>query len=242
MQVLSILAFPHLKFSFSILFPYPALTVQVYACKREKERERETCVSVSISPWQHSSKTEPVRGLCLTSLFNQTQTHTSGQPGPRYLSLPPSARCTHPVLSLFCSLLLLFQHSSSASSSPPTQHPCASHCLPPALHLSPLPVPCSLCPLHPLLLPTLLLWAPLSLRDVTFSTDSGAAASKLGQNWLKMCICLVWCQCANMTVTYWFTPNHCKLNSNIFFLSISLQLCRELCVHVCLLSCIGFPL
>ena len=93
------------------------------------------CVSVSISPWQHSSKTEPVRGLCLTSLFNQTQTHTSGQPGPRYLSLPPSARCTHPALSLLCALLLLFQHSSSASllslssacfSSPPPPPPPSS--------------------------------------------------------------------------------------------------------------------
>ena len=171
------------------LFPCPALTVKMRGS-----------VYASVSPWQHSSKTEPVRGLCLTSLFNQTQTHTSGQPGPRYLSLPPSARCTHPVLSLFCSLLLLFQHSSSASSSPPVQHPCASHCLP-ALHLSPLPVSCSLCPLHPLLLPTPLLWAPLSLRDVTFSTDSGAAASKLGQNWLKMSALLVCCLCTNRTVT-----------------------------------------
>lgn len=75
------------------------------------------CESVSISPWQHSSKTEPVRGLCLTSLFNQTQTHTSGQPGPRYLPLPPCARCTHPVLSLLfllCLLFLLLLPSSSA--------------------------------------------------------------------------------------------------------------------------------
>lgn len=167
------------------------------------------CVSVSISLWQHSSKTEPVRGLCLTSLFNQTQTHTSGQPGPRYLSLPPSARCTHPVLSLFCS----FQHSSSVSTAcsppqpptpsppPPVQHPCASHCLS-ALHLSPLPVSCSLCPLHPLLLPTPLLWVSLSPRDVTFSTDSGAAASKLGQNWLKMFTRSLWCPCTRQTVTY----------------------------------------
>lgn len=44
----------------------------------------------------------------------------------------------------------------SSFSSPPVQHPCASHCLP-TLHLSPLPVSCSLCPLHPLLLTTPLL-------------------------------------------------------------------------------------
>lgn len=111
---------------------------------------------VSISPWQHSSKAKPVRGLCLTSLFNQTQTHTSGQPGPRYLSLPPSARCTHPALSsssssipslppLSLSPLLTFPPLSHPR--PLVQHPCASHCLPP-LHRSLLPVSCSLYPLQ----------------------------------------------------------------------------------------------
>lgn len=121
--------------------------------------ESGACVSVSISPWQHSSKTEPVRGLCLTSLFNQTQTHTSGQPGPRYLSLPPSARCTHPALSLFllsppplptfllCLLSSPLLAFPTPPPPPPVQHPCASHCLP-ALHLSQLPVSCSLCPLQ----------------------------------------------------------------------------------------------
>lgn len=184
------------------------------------------CVSVSISPWQHSSKTEPVRGLCLTSLFNQTQTHTSGQPGPRYLSLPPSARCTHPALSFFCSLLLLFQHSFPVSplslllAFPPhssflsvSVFVCVEGSFPlrfstPVHHIVSrlfiflhflCPAPCA--PYTPApFLPCFsgLLWAPLSPRDVTLSTDSGAAANKLGQNWLKM----LWRPCTSLTVTY----------------------------------------
>lgn len=147
------------------------------------------CESVSISPWQHSSKTEPVRGLCLTSLFNQTQTHTSGQPGPRYLPLPPSARCTHPVLSPPLSPLLAFPPP------PPLQFSTPVHHIVSRLFIFPhflCPAPCA--PLHPLLLPTPA--SPgfaLSPRDVTFSTVSGAAASKLGQNWPKMCTRSVWC-------------------------------------------------
>ena len=96
---------------------------------------------VSISPWQRSSKAKPVRGLCLTSLFNQTQTHTSGQPGPRYLSLPPSARCTHPALSSSSSAFLpcLLSHCLSLSSaySPPPTPPPSSGSAPLRITLSP---------------------------------------------------------------------------------------------------------
>lgn len=142
------------------------------------------CESVSISPWQHSSKTEPVRGLCLTSLFNQTQTHTSGQPGPRYLPLPPCARCTHPVLSLLFLLCLLFLLLLPSSSAP--------LCITLSPGSSSFPTSCVLL-LVPLTPPPPSYPASLSPRDVTFCTDSGAAASKLGQNWLKMCTHLVWC-------------------------------------------------
>lgn len=48
----------------------------------------------------------------------------------------------------------------------------------------------------------------LSPRDVTFCTDSGAAASKLGQNWLKMCTHLVWCPWALRHSEYIQTPQH----------------------------------
>lgn len=78
----------------------------------------ESCVSISL--WHHSSSAEPVRGLCLTSLFNQTQTHTSGQHGPRYL-FPASqcqmhTPCTLPSFSLSSS-------SFSSSSIPPWLSP-----------------------------------------------------------------------------------------------------------------------
>lgn len=162
---------------------------------------------VSISPWQHSSKAKPVRGLCLTSLFNQTQTHTSGQPGPRYLSLPPSARCTHPALS---------SSSSSIPSLPPLSLSSAyfpSLILPPSSGSAPLritlsPASSSLSTSCVLLLvpPTgprtpsssflpPFLRATLPPLDVTASTERGAAASKLGQNWLKMHVSSSPCTC-----------------------------------------------
>lgn len=178
--------------SFSMLRTlYKCEDVRVHVC---------VFVSVSISPWQHSSPAEPVRGLCLTSLFNQTQTHTSGQPGPRYLS--PASQCqmhtpctlprflSPPPLPAFLLCLLL-----SSGSTPlyitlsPSSSSFSTSCV---LLLVPLA--------FPLLLPTPLRRVSLSPRDVTFSTDSGAAASKLGQSWLKMCARLVWRPCTNLTV------------------------------------------
>lgn len=98
--------------------------------------------------------------LGFTSLFSQTQTHTSGQPDPSYLSACECQTHTHthtrpgpscsshvpplPLSSVLLSLLCL----RFLLSLPLPQHPCTSHCLW-SLHLSPLPVSCTPCPLTP---------------------------------------------------------------------------------------------
>uniref|UniRef100_A0AAV2J496 Uncharacterized protein n=1 Tax=Knipowitschia caucasica TaxID=637954 RepID=A0AAV2J496_KNICA len=104
----------------------------------------------------------PVSGLGLTSLFNQTQTHMSGQPSPT-LSFPgPSCQMHTP-----CPLP---QHSSSAFPLP--------HRLPLRITLSfrwlsiflyfLCPAPCA--PSSAPSSSSPLRWPPLSLRDVTLST------------------------------------------------------------------------
>lgn len=132
--------------------------------------------------------------LGFTSLFSQTQTHTSGQPDPSYLSACECQTHTHththaldpPALPTFLlSLSPLFFSLFSA---------CVSFslflCLSTLVHLivSGLFIFLHFLCLAPRALSRPLFQAPpvflhmsLSLRDVTFSTDIGAVASNLWQ-------------------------------------------------------------
>ncbi len=131
--------------------------------------------------------------LGFTSLFSQTQTHTSGQPDPSYLSACECQKHTHTHTPW---TLLLFPRSSSPSLLCSSLSSLLAFPSLPSSASAPLYISLSLvsssfstsCVLHPVpshapsfKLPLFSLHISLSLRDVTFSTDIGAVASNLGQ-------------------------------------------------------------